>query len=44
MSPRPVYSPAAIFLNILRMILPLRVLGRPGVIRIASGVATGPIT
>jgi hypothetical protein len=39
-----VYSPAAILRRMRRMILPLRVLGRPGVIRISSGVAMGPIT
>src|SRR3546814_8258080 len=42
-SPRLLVSPSAIFRRIRRMILPERVLGRPGENWIVSGVAIGPI-
>src|ERR1035437_9288035 len=42
-SPRSSTCMAAIFLNILRMIFPDRVLGNPGAIMIISGVAKAPI-
>ena len=43
-SPKSVVSPSAIFLKILRMIFPLRVLGRASAKWILSGVAIGPIS
>src|SRR6185312_6383958 len=43
-SPREPMSPSAIFLRMRRMILPERVLGRPGANWITSGLAMGPIS
>lgn len=43
MSPSWSSSPARIFLKILRMILPLRVFGRSGTMKICFGAAKGPI-
>src|SRR3546814_18095678 len=43
-SPKLLVSPSAIFRRIRRMILPERVLGRPGENWIVSGVAIGPIS
>jgi len=43
-SPRPSVSLAAILRRMRRMILPLRVFGRPGAHWITSGVAIGPIS
>src|ERR1019366_117874 len=43
-SPRLLMSPSAILRRMRRMILPERVLGRPGANWITSGLAMGPIS
>src|SRR5215469_9784126 len=43
-SPRLAVSPSAILRRMRRMILPERVLGRPGANWITSGLAMGPIS